>query len=96
MVDASLARFIARDAYPIAAGLRSDGSCRADLVAVAIVHVVIVCAVIADEIFSASETAFRAAHADSTHLGVSIVAFSLAERPLKEQRGDAAVAKISS
>jgi hypothetical protein len=26
---------------------------------------------------------------------VSVVALSLAERPLKEQRGDAAVAKIS-
>jgi hypothetical protein len=53
MVDAGLARRIARDAVPVGLRTVSDGSGGADRVASAIVHVETISAVEADEVLSA-------------------------------------------
>ena len=58
VVHAGLARFIAGRALPVGRSPVSNGSSRADLVTVALVHVVTICTVVAIEVFSALQATF--------------------------------------
>jgi hypothetical protein len=85
MVDAGLARWVARRADPVGWTAISNSSSRADLVASSIVHVEAISAVVADEVLSALKASFRASSADWSKSSESVVALSLTDISLEDK-----------
>jgi alcohol dehydrogenase class IV len=89
VVDAGLAGLVAGHALPVAVGDHSDSAGGTDLVAVALVHVVVVLAVVADQVLSALEAALGTALADCAQRSEAVVAVDLASGVLQQKRSDA-------
>ena len=92
MVHASLTGGVARHAFPVGFGAISDGSSGTYIVADALVHVLVVSAVVADEVFSTGKTSSRATLALVTESSEALVAASLADISLEKKRLNTLVA----
>jgi hypothetical protein len=95
VVDACLARSIARRADPVSWWFVSDGTSRADWVAASLVHVEAVSTVVADEVLSASLAAAGAALADISDRSKAIVAGNLTDAALKKEGSNARNTHVS-